>query len=275
MKIMYAVSMILLSGILIFCCASIFSYNRDAWANKKEIEEVIREVIGEPIQDGSEEIKMSGKSKESKKGRNIGGKPEEIQVDFERLKELNADTTGWIMFYDQHVNYPLVQTDDNSYYLNHSFKKEKNAAGCLFMDCQNESFEDRNVVIYGHNMLDRTMFGSLKDVFQEEFWEEENRDIIWIADTDHCLRKYKVFSYYIVEEEDYYITTSFPNDADYTEFLNVIKARSFQNLDVNVTADDHILTLSTCTGIAGTGKRRVIHAKLVETTTTSVLRFCA
>ncbi len=267
MKIMYAVSMILLSGILILCCVGIFSYNSDARANKREIEEVIREVIGEPVQEGSEENKMSG---ESEKGRNIGGKLEEIQIDFERLKELNADTTGWIMFYDRHVNYPLVQTDDNSYYLNHSFKREKNAAGCLFMDCQNKSFEDRNVVIYGHNMLDRTMLGSLKDVFQEKFWEEEDRDIIWIADTDHCLRKYKIFSYYIVEEEDYYITTFFPDDADYTEFLNVVKARSFQELDVNVTADDHILTLSTCTGASGTRKRRVIHAKLVETTTTSV-----
>ncbi len=68
---------------------------------------------------------MSGESKESGKGRNIGGKPEEIQIDFERLKELNADSTGWIMFYGRHVNYPLVQTDDNSYYLNHSFKREK------------------------------------------------------------------------------------------------------------------------------------------------------
>lgn len=261
MKIMYTVSMILLSGILIFCGVGIFSYNRDARANKKEIEEVIREVIEEPPQSDSKENK---KGKENENGEKIGERAEEIQIDFGKLKELNADTAGWIMFNGQHVNYPLVQTGDNSYYLNHSFKGEKNAAGCLFVDCRNESFEDRNVVIYGHNMLDRTMFGSLKDVFQEEFWAEEGRDIIWIADTDRRLRKYKIFSYYIVEEEDYYITTSFPNDADYTGFLDVIKARSVQEPDVTVTANDHILTLSTCTGISGTGKRRVIHAKLVN-----------
>lgn len=108
------------------------------------------------------------------------------------------------------------------------------------------------------------MFGSLKDVFQEDFWEKEDRDIIWIADTDHHLREYKIFSYYTVREEDYYITTSFPSGADYTEFLNVIKARSFRELDVAVTANDHILTISTCAGAAGTGQRRVVHAKLIK-----------
>ncbi len=255
MKIMYAVSMTALSGILIFCGAGIFSYHRDARANRKEIEEVIQEVVCESAQDGGEAREKNGE------------RTDEIQIDFERLKELNVDTAGWIMFDNQQVNNPLVQTGDNSYYLDHSFRGEKNAAGCLFMDCRNESFEDRNVVVYGHNMMDRTMFGSLKDVFQEDFWEEEDCDLIWIADTDHCLRKYKIFSYYIVEEEDLYITTSFSHDEDYTAFLNLIKARSFQELDVIVTADDHILTLSTCAGAVGTGKRRVVHAKLVETTT--------
>lgn len=142
--------------------------------------------------------------------------------------------------------------------------RKENTAGCLFMDCCNESFDDRNVVIYGHNMLDRTMFGSLKDVFQEKFWEDSERDLIWITDTKQHLRKYKIFSYYI-EEEDYYITTSFSDAAAYTGFLREITARSFQKLDVTVTADDHILTLSTCAGAAGTNKRRVIHAKLIGT----------
>lgn len=262
MKIMYAVLMTLASVILIFCCAGIFSYNRDARENKKENEEVISEVISVSAQDSGEENRMGG---ESEKERNIGEKPEKIQIDFERLKEINEDTVGWIMFNDRHVDCPLVQADDNSYYLNHSFKGEKNAAGCLFADCRNESLEERNVVIYGHNMLDRTMFGSLKDVFREDFWEKEDCDIIWIAGTDYRMRKYKIFSYYTVEEEDYYITTSFSDDADYAEFLNVIKARSFKKLDVTVTENDHILTLSTCAGALGTGKRRVIHAKLVET----------
>lgn len=197
------------------------------------------------------------------KEESIAERTEAMQIDFESLEERNEDTTGWIVFNNQCVNYPLVQADDNTYYLNHSFRREENKAGSIFMDCRNNSFEDRNVVIYGHNMRNRTMFGSLKDVFHKKFWEEEDNDLIYLFDTDHCLRKYKIFSYYTVEKEDYYITTLFRNDVEYVEFLEAIRARSFGKTDVTVTADDHILTLSTWAGASGTG-RRVIHAKLLE-----------
>lgn len=109
------------------------------------------------------------------------------------------------------------------------------------------------------------MFGSLKDVFQEKFWEEPECDRIQITDTGQHIREYKIFSYYITGEENDYCTTSFPDEAAYAEFLREITARSFRKLDVTVTADDHILTLSTCAGAAGTNKRRVLHAKLTTT----------
>lgn len=239
----------------VFCvmvsAAAVFSYHKNARENEKEVEEIIREVVREPSG------VYGGEKEES-----IAEQTEGIQIDFERLEELNEDTAGWIVFNNQCVNYPLVQADDNTYYLNHSFKREENKAGSIFMDCRNNSFEDRNVVIYGHNMSNRTMFGSLKDVFRNKFWEEEDNDLIYVFDTDHCLRKYKIFSYYTVEKEDYYITTLFSNDVEYVEFLEAIQARSFGKTDVAVTADDHILTLSTCAGASGT-RRRVIHAKLL------------
>lgn len=242
-------------GFSILCmlvsAVAVFFYHNHARANEKEIEEVIREAVRKPLRT------YGGEKEES-----AVGMAQDIQIDFERLKEINADTAGWIVFHNQCVNYPLVQTDDNSYYLNHSFRDEENKAGSIFMDCRNNSFEDRNVVIYGHNMLDRTMFGSLKDVFHEKFWEEEDNDLIYLLDTDHRLRKYRIFSYYTAENEDYYITTLFRNDIEYAEFLEAIQARSFGETDVAVTSDDHILTLSTCAGVSGT-KRRVIHAKLL------------
>lgn len=244
MKAVYAFWMTLLLEVFLFSVIAICSYYKDSGENEKETEEVICYIT-------------QGTSESH--GTEIIGK----QTGFGKLKELNADAVGWIAFNDQFVNYPIVQTGDNSYYLNHSFKGKDNQIGCIFMDCRNESFEDRNVVLYGHNMLNRTMFGSLKDVFQEEFWKEEGRDLIWIVDTENYLRTYKIFSYYIIEEEEYYITTAFKDDADYAEFLDVVKARSFRELDAAVTADDHILTLSTCAGTAGTGRRRVVHAKLV------------
>lgn len=239
----------------VFCvlisAAVVFFYHKSARENEKEVEEIIREAVREP----------SG-GYEREKEESITERTEAMQIDFERLEELNEDIAGWIVFNNQCVNYPLVQADDNTYYLNHSFRREENKAGSIFMDCRNNSFEDRNVVIYGHNMRNRTMFGSLKDVFHKKFWEEEGNGLIYLFDTDHRLRKYKIFSYYTVEKEDYYITTLFRNDVEYVEFLEAIQARSFGETDVTVTADDHILTLSTCAGVSGT-RRRVIHAKLL------------
>lgn len=246
MKAVYVIFMMLFAGIFLFSMMSIFSYHKDAGQNAREIREVMREVAQRMPGDNGDEKAVQ-------------------QIDFAKLKQINEDAIGWIVFHDPYINNPLVQTNDNSYYLKNSFRKMENAAGCLFMDCRNESFDDRNVVIYGHNMLDRTMFGSLKDVFQEKFWEEPECDRIQITDTGQHIREYKIFSYYITGEENDYCTTSFPDEAAYTEFLREITARSFRKLDVTVTADDHILTLSTCAGAAGTNKRRVLHAKLTTT----------
>lgn len=246
MKAVYVVFMILFAGIFLFSIVGIFSYHKDAGQNAREIREVMREVAQRIPGDNGD-----GKSVQ--------------QIDFAKLKQINEDAVGWIVFHDPYINNPLVQTNDNSYYLKNSFRKKENAAGCLFMDCRNESFDDRNVVIYGHNMLDRTMFGSLKDVFQEKFWEEPECDRIQITDTEQHIREYKIFSYYITEADNDYCTTSFPDAAAYAGFLKEITARSFRKLDVTVTEDDHILTLSTCAGAAGTNKRRVLHAKLTTT----------
>ena len=246
MKAVYVIFMMLFAGIFLFSMMGIFSYHKDAGQNAREIREVMREVAQRMPGDNGDEKAVQ-------------------QIDFAKLKQINEDAIGWIVFHDPYINNPLVQTNDNSYYLKKKKKKNENAAGCLFMDCRNESFDDRNVVIYGHNMLDRTMFGSLKDVFQEKFWEEPECDRIQITDTGQHIREYKIFSYYITGEENDYCTTSFPDEAAYAEFLREITARSFRKLDVTVTADDHILTLSTCAGAAGTNKRRVLHAKLTTT----------
>lgn len=246
MKAVYVVFMMLFAGIFLYSMRGIFSYHKDAAQNAGETREMIREVSQRMPEDNGDEMAVQ-------------------QIDFAKLKQINADAVGWIAFHDPYVNNPLVQTDNNSYYLKHSFRKKENAAGCLFMDCRNESLDDRNVVIYGHNMLDRTMFGSLKDVFQEGFWEKPEHDGIRITDPDQHIREYEIFSYYITGEENDYSTTSFSDAAAYAEFLREITARSFRKLPVTVTEDDHILTLSTCAGVAGTSKRRVIHAKWIGT----------
>ena len=129
------------------------------------------------------------------------------------------------------------------------------------MDYRNNSFNDKNVVLFGHANLDRTMFGSLGDVFKDEFFDKKDADIIYIYDTNNQLIKYKIFSYYIIESEEYYITTHFSSDSSFQGFINTIKNRSYRDLGVDVSVTDNILTLSTCAGTSGTSRRRVIHAK--------------
>lgn len=257
MKMLYHASMVLLAGIFLFSVTNIILYHKDAGENESKIEKIRQEVT----QETAREL-LAGPAPGAPEGQSA----EEFhaEIDVEKLREINADAVGWIVFDGLCAGYPLVQGDNNLYYLNHAFTGEKNAAGSIFVDCRNQSFDDQNVVIYGHNMMDGTMFGSLKDVFSEDFWEKEGNDIIYITDSGKCLRNYKIFSYYTVGDETYYITTSFANHADYAAFLDVIKARSEKELHVDVTADDQILTMSTCAGAFGMGKRRVIHAKRIN-----------
>ena len=85
-----------------------------------------------------------------------------MDVDFKKLKEMNHDIVAWVSVSGTNINYPVVKTSDNTFYLNHSVDKSYNQAGWVFMDYRNHpnSF-NRNTIFYAHGRLDNTMFGSL------------------------------------------------------------------------------------------------------------------
>lgn len=186
------------------------------------------------------------------------------EIDFNKLLSINEDTKGWIKYNNDKINYPIVQSNDNSYYLKKSFNGKTNQSGTIFMDYRNKSFSDKNVVIFGHAMTDGSMFGSLKDVFKKDFFNNKENNYIKIIDTNNQKFTYQIFSYYIIEKEEYYITTSFNNDSSFNKFINTISKRSYKNFKIKVTKNDNILTLSTCSGTGNTTKRKVVHAKLIE-----------
>ena len=185
------------------------------------------------------------------------------RIDFDKLFSINNDTVGWIKFNEDKINNPIVKTKDNSFYLNHAFDKSKNQAGTIFMDYRNLSFDDRNVVLFGHAMLDNTMFGSISDVFDKDFFEKKDNNYIEIINTNNETLTYQIFSYYVIEKEEYYITTSFNDENDFATFIDTIKKRSYKDFNIDVTTTDYILTLSTCSGVGNTTKRKVIHAKRI------------
>ena len=213
------------------------NFHLDAHNNKKELDEIIESVINTDEED-----------------------EEKFTVDFAALLKINKDVKGWIRF--NKVSYPILQGKDNNYYLDKTINGKKNSLGSIFMDYRNNSFNDRNVVIFGHNATNGTMFGSLKKVFQKDYFDN-NEKIIEITDVNNNVLKYEIFSYYIIPKEEYYITTSFSSDEEYIKFLDVIKKRSQKNFNTSLDKDDKIITLSTCNGNLGSNNRTVIHAKLL------------
>ena len=193
----------------------------------------------------------------------IGNTPEEKKyiVDFKKLKEKNSDTVGYLKVNNTDVEYVVVKGNDNDFYLNHNFNKEYNVAGWIFADYKN-NFDgtDKNIVIYGHNMQDGSMFASLKNILTSNWQNNTNKQIKLV--TEQGTITYQIFSSYTIEAEDYYITTNFQNEEEFNNFLNTVSKRSYYDYNVEVNESDNVLTLSTCTG---TGNNRiVIHAKQIK-----------
>lgn len=188
-----------------------------------------------------------------------------LKIDFDNLISLNSDTIGWIRVWGTDINYPVVQTNDNSFYLTHSFDKSYNKAGWIFADYTNSNLKnnqlDENTVIYGHNRENRSMFGTLSNTLKKEWRDTGKNRYINFSTRDESML-WEVFSTYTIDREGYYIKTNFSSDEEYKEFIKTIKARSIYNFNTNVTTNDKILTLSTCTNI-GQG-RTVVHAKLMK-----------
>lgn len=231
---------LILIGLLIYSGIKIFKWNKEN-SNNNNITDKINEAV--TVEKNSE------------------GK-EDFNINFNTLKKQNEDTVAWIKVNNTNVKYPVVKAKDNSFYLTHSFDKSNNSAGWIFADYKNKFDDtDKNIVIYGHNRRDGSMFSSLKNALNPNWYNNDlNRNILLYTENEEY--NYEIFSIYKIESEDYYIKTEFNDENDFEDFLNTITKRSVQDFGVNVSKDDSILTLSTC---ANNNKYRVvIHAKKVS-----------
>lgn len=181
-------------------------------------------------------------------------------INFEELEAVNPDIKGWLRLRAVDISYPLVQGEDNDYYLHKTFEGEDNIAGCLFINYENEpDFTDTNTVVYGHNMRNGSMFGKLK-LFRQEGTFEKSK-YFWIFTPD-LIYEYRIFSGIEVAKTGLTYQVSFQGD-EYKEFLKTAFEKSeLDNSDVTVTEEDRVVTLSTCTGNEAT--RFVIIGKLSQ-----------
>ena len=184
-----------------------------------------------------------------------------IEVDFEKLRLKNLDTKGWLQVNGTNINYPFVQSNNNEYYLTHSFNKTYNTAGWVFLDYRNNLKKiEKNTIIYAHGRLNNIMFGSLKNIIKSNWYENIENHIIKLS-TDYHNTLWQVFSVYSIPTTSDYIQTEFARDNDYREFLNMLLKRSSYNFNTSVYESDNILTLSTC---YNEKEKVVLHAKLIK-----------
>ena len=185
-----------------------------------------------------------------------------LNVNFNTLLEKNSDTVGWIKVNGTNINYPIVQTTDNKYYLTHSYEKKNNSAGWIFADYRNDLNNlSYNTIIYGHGRLDTTMFGSLKNILKSNWYNNKDNHIVKLS-TPQENTLWQVFSVYTIEAESYYIRTQFQSSTEFKDFITTLKNRSEVSFNAPVDENDKILTLSTCQD--NYGHRVVLHAKLIK-----------
>ena len=185
-----------------------------------------------------------------------------INTNEEELKSINSNYEMWIQIPNTEINYPVVQTDDNEYYLKHSFKKESNISGTVFVDYRNNIDEDRNLILYGHNMRNGTMFNNLTNFKEESFFN--NNNIINIV-RNNILYQYEVFSVYVEDESKVNIETEFIDNESFASYVLNEGSKSMFNKDIEISNEDKIITLVTCS-YEYTGARTILVAKLKNIT---------
>ena len=205
--------------------------------------------------DGGEGQSGSGELK-------LGVKSNNVEIDFEGLWEVNRDVYAWIQMPDIYcMDYPVVWRTDE-YYLERTWKGVSSPYGSIFIEeSNNPDFTDYHTILYGHRMVDRTMFGWIEEYPQQSYYDT-HPDILYLSTPEGRLT-YQIFSVEEVNHSDPIVyTVGFCPSPQFEEFGQGMVERSQVETGVSATVNDRILTLSTC---AFHGKDRlVVHAKLID-----------
>lgn len=212
------------AAVLVFALVQIMGIKSEDWAGEKAYDNL--KAAAEPVGEAAAD-------------------PRDRKIDFDALKAINQDIIGWIYIPDTRIDYPVVIGTDNDYYISHNADQSENKAGAIFLDYQNApDFSDQNTIIYGHRMNDGSMFAGLHDYEKEDFFREN--DTVYLYLPDGAVNEYKVFSAYTTGAVDDTYTMGFASDEAYRKYLQEMQARSSFATDDTLSAQDKIITLSTC-----------------------------
>ncbi len=254
--------MLLFISLIIFSGFKIITWYLDSKDVQKSLENITEKTKVEEVEDNENTIVV---------GENIDIPKENpywdyikmklINVDFKALKQTNPDIVGWLEVKGTNINYPFVQTSNNTYYLERNIKKEHNSAGWVFLDYRNNIQDfDKNTILYAHGRVDGTMFGSLKNIFKTSWPQNISNHVIKLS-TEYENTLWQVFSIYEIPTTSDYLTTEFKSNSEFLSFITMLQKRSTYQFAAVLNENDKILTLSTCSANNG---RVVLHAKLIK-----------
>ena len=223
----------------------------------EEITEVVNDV--EPVKDEVEEMPYS----------NLGIEIPEKNLDWNKLHKENEDIYAWITVTDTTVDYPVLQhPTDNTYYLNNNIDGTPGYPGCIYTEDYNaKDFSDKNTVLYGHNLKDKTMFSSLHNYEKEDTFSKDQYIYIW---TENDVFVYKVFAAYEFNSNHLLLNYDYNNEYVYEQYIKDIfnvkdNGYGIANIkdDIDVTKKDRIITLSTCTTDHNSDQRFLVVGVLI------------
>lgn len=178
-------------------------------------------------------------------------------MDFSALQEVNSDVLGWVLIPWTKISYPVVQTNDNDYYLHHTWKKTASAVGAIYMDYRcSADLGDFNTILYGHRMNNGSMFAGLKYYKKASYYKQH--PLVYLTTAQGSFQ-YEIFSVYEGSPAGESYRTGLRTAEGKQAFLDAAVAASLYDTGVTPTVNDYVLTLSTCTG-NGHSKRLIVHA---------------
>ena len=230
---------IILVAIIIVCLSIIgykyYNYNKDDKLNS-EIQD-LQPVINEASDLDNNSSGENDGQDQSKEGNYVNSANEE------ELKSINSDYKMWIQIENTNINYPVVQGSDNDYYLKHNFRKESNISGTVFVESANDIDNDKNIILYGHNMRNGTMFNNITNYKEESFFNEDNKISIIMNNT---LYEYEVFSVYVKNVSEVNLAIGFASEDEFINYAYNEAEESLYKKDVDFSAEDNLITLVTC-----------------------------
>lgn len=251
MKRIFKLLSVLAGLVCLVSLAALFQFRKTYQKSEQEYAEVAQEAVQvKQIQNPAEGFEAEPEV------------PPLLSVDFEKLKAQNNEICAWIDFPGQNKSYPVVQSDNNEYYLNHSFRGAENSCGSIFADCRNQGIlEDANTVLYGHNMRNLSMFGFLRNYQKEEHFKRYPYFDLYLPDGTYRCR---LLACRRVEADWSNFPIQFESEAARNSFLAEMQRYSpYRMNEPDKEEERPLVMLSTCIG-RGHTHRLVVLAEAYE-----------